>query len=849
MIGAWREEIDRIVTEVESVMVTVAGLSSRLRELIRSPNSPVAAVVIEVSPDERHVLVGTPGEGEAHRIDTVPLRGSRHKLAKIRIWLGDPQIAREPGAVESIIEQVGRLFMAWWTPEARSEKGDLPTYSEAMKRRGQGALRRQRALKKPFTLIFFDLDNFKAINNALGQAGGDKIIARLAGFVENLILDDAVVVHHGGDEFILVLPDGDDHDAIELSARILVQAGKYDFEAGGGKIGISLGIASAKAFPDATFEELVDIADKEALKRLVKRDPNVKGAMRVAAGSMGAPDEVSGFASGALALLLRKSLGSAQIEPMFASVWLNALVKVGWRSAREGKQMSEIATSILEAFNTFRIPLGAENLSLLPFGACSGLEPSLSAIDIAAGCARVILEVFTTKSDSEVDPSARLLIRSRGACVQLILGEVTICSVPNPVSIPEDDIDLGVPWHGLVAESESVHQVDSSPFILLEVGRNHLRLLPKLAADHIVIDDRPVKGGGLPDFWEFSLSRLISSLGRFPNVKLIVMLGDRSNARRIVEKLESAAVWDVDYIAYKTAVPKTQVEAARLRLVNGVKFYSEEVAALDELVSVATSPCKLERRPPGKSDEPPVLLRRRLDHGEAALGWSDGCRVRTAAEAYPLMLELIRTGPKASDDSIVDQDGVRLREIVDFKVVVEDPVRDQVPFFFRREQAALSEYFDTEFVRDNGRFVPSLRASGAEERVLAHVHWALTRPDGPPFATRRALLVVPHVPQDRPESVAPLGLVSVRICPRPGPVETVVNFSFTWRTVEALIGFPYSLYGSLRYAQTLCGHLESLPRIPRIRLGYVSYVAHSLHFFLSDESNRLARGIVSESSA
>jgi hypothetical protein len=131
--------------------------------------------------------------------------------------------------------------------------------------------------------------------------------------------------------------------------------------------------------------------------------------------------------------------------------------------------------------------------------------------------------------------------------------------------------------------------------------------------------------------------------------------------------------------------------------------------------------------------------------------------------------------------------------------------------------------------------------------VLEHVAAAIRNPDDS-FSTRRAILVIPHEVTTGQE-LAPLGLVSVRIVPRFVALRPVIHFSYTWRTVEALVGFPYSLFGSVRFAQHLTDRIKAVlpPDLQRsLEMGTVSYIAHSLHFFLDDYAQNIARRTVDD---
>ncbi|MBR0856440.1 GGDEF domain-containing protein [Bradyrhizobium liaoningense] len=123
------------------------------------------------------------------------------------------------------------------------------------KRLGAGA-------DRPFAVMFFDLDNFKPINDTFGHAAGDTVLKAVAARVRRALPDGAVVARMGGDEFV-VLIDGLTADmALETGHRIIGEVA-VSYDLGGevrASVGASVGIAMA---PDhgAAVEELLGIAD------------------------------------------------------------------------------------------------------------------------------------------------------------------------------------------------------------------------------------------------------------------------------------------------------------------------------------------------------------------------------------------------------------------------------------------------------------------------------------------------------------------------------------------------------------------------------------------------------------
>ena len=64
--------------------------------------------------------------------------------------------------------------------------------------------------KTPFVFVFFDLDRFKTVNDALGHCIGDEFLSSICQRLNRWLDDDHVFARFGGDEFILFLPSVSD---------------------------------------------------------------------------------------------------------------------------------------------------------------------------------------------------------------------------------------------------------------------------------------------------------------------------------------------------------------------------------------------------------------------------------------------------------------------------------------------------------------------------------------------------------------------------------------------------------------------------------------------------------------
>ena len=74
--------------------------------------------------------------------------------------------------------------------------------------------------REPLSLIVFDVDHFKTINDTRGHLGGDEVLRSIADVLGGAVREMDLVARYGGEEFALVLPRCDQHDAIRVVERI-----------------------------------------------------------------------------------------------------------------------------------------------------------------------------------------------------------------------------------------------------------------------------------------------------------------------------------------------------------------------------------------------------------------------------------------------------------------------------------------------------------------------------------------------------------------------------------------------------------------------------------------------------
>ena len=110
------------------------------------------------------------------------------------------------------------------------------------------------------TLAYFDLDDFKSVNDRRGHAAGDRLLRVFAAAVRAGIRSTDVLSRIGGDEFVLLLPETDAKDAVVVVDRVRRMLADLCAEE---EIAIttSVGIATYR-FPPSTIEAMIAGADE-----------------------------------------------------------------------------------------------------------------------------------------------------------------------------------------------------------------------------------------------------------------------------------------------------------------------------------------------------------------------------------------------------------------------------------------------------------------------------------------------------------------------------------------------------------------------------------------------------------
>jgi len=125
----------------------------------------------------------------------------------------------------------------------------------------------------PLSVILFDFDHFKQINDKLGHQGGDQVLKLACANIQNSMRKTDLLFRYGGEEFLILLHKTDQEGALKIAEKIReqIEAADMNFKDQPVAVTISLGVATLAEYDD--ISSLIERADK-ALYNAKRRGRN-----------------------------------------------------------------------------------------------------------------------------------------------------------------------------------------------------------------------------------------------------------------------------------------------------------------------------------------------------------------------------------------------------------------------------------------------------------------------------------------------------------------------------------------------------------------------------------------------
>jgi diguanylate cyclase (GGDEF)-like protein len=118
--------------------------------------------------------------------------------------------------------------------------------------------------KAPLSMLMFDLDHFKRVNDSFGHLGGDHVLRTVAALVKKTLRAEDVFARYGGEEFAIIARGIDVDQALLFAERVrgIIETARIEFNQSRIPVTISVGVASLACVTDPTADGLVAKADE-----------------------------------------------------------------------------------------------------------------------------------------------------------------------------------------------------------------------------------------------------------------------------------------------------------------------------------------------------------------------------------------------------------------------------------------------------------------------------------------------------------------------------------------------------------------------------------------------------------
>lgn len=117
--------------------------------------------------------------------------------------------------------------------------------------------------KRSLSIIYFDLDHFKEVNDTFGHQAGDIILQKITNRCQNVIRNVDLLARVGGEEFLIILPETDQETGYQVAERIRQEINNIPFLINDQEIKVTISLGVTELSPKTKdLEEMISAADQ-----------------------------------------------------------------------------------------------------------------------------------------------------------------------------------------------------------------------------------------------------------------------------------------------------------------------------------------------------------------------------------------------------------------------------------------------------------------------------------------------------------------------------------------------------------------------------------------------------------
>jgi diguanylate cyclase (GGDEF)-like protein len=177
---------------------------------------------------------------------------------------GQPFDAVERSRVEAVARQSGqRVGMLRATAQTQLQASTDPLTGLYNRRSMENSVRQLSQNNVPYSVAILDLDHFKVLNDTYGHDTGDRALRLFARTLRNTVRAGDLVSRHGGEEFVIVLPNVDSDTAMTVVDRVRLELLGAVSDGRTPSFTVSAGISDTTESDD--YQQLLGLADERLL--------------------------------------------------------------------------------------------------------------------------------------------------------------------------------------------------------------------------------------------------------------------------------------------------------------------------------------------------------------------------------------------------------------------------------------------------------------------------------------------------------------------------------------------------------------------------------------------------------